>query len=476
MNFEAVIGLEIHVELKTKTKMFSSAPVAFGKEPNSCCMPLDLGFPGTLPTVNKEAVIYGIRVVIELHMDIDPELHFDRKNYFYSDLPQGYQITQNLRPIGSNGYVDLNTSNGIKRIEIERIHLEEDTCMQHHFRDYTLLDYNRAGVPLIEIVSRPNIRTGEEAQKYVEKIRSIVVFSDVSDGKMEEGSLRCDVNISLRPYGSDKFGTKVEIKNLNSTKFIQQAIDFEIERQSKLLLQNQTIRQETRRYDEAKRETILMRVKTDAVDYKYFPEPNITPIVLSDEFVNGAIKNCPELADSKINRYINEYSLSEYDASLLVNEKSVSEFFDEAAKLTKSYKLLANWINVDIASVLNKRNISINELNITPKSLVALISLIDSKEISNNQARDIFNKMIETGKDPLTIKNELGITSQISDESAIMELINETLNEFPQSIIDFKEGKSRALGFLVGQIMKKSHGKVNPKITSDLLLKELKER
>ena len=476
MNFEAVIGLEIHVELKTKSKMFSSAPVAFGKEPNTCCRPLDLGFPGTLPVVNKEAVVYAIRVANALHMDIDHELHFDRKNYFYSDLPKGYQITQNLRPIGSNGYLDLNTSRGVKHVEIERIHMEEDTCMQHHFRDYSLVDYNRAGVPLVEIVSRPDIRTGEEAQKYVEKIRSIVVFTGVSDGKMEEGSLRCDVNISLRPYGSDKFGTKVEIKNLNSTKFIQQAIDFEIERQSKLLLQNQCIQQETRRYDEAKRETVLMRVKTDAVDYKYFPEPNITPIALSNEFVEQAIAKCPELAESKVNRYMNEYGLSEYDASLLVNEKEVSEYFDEASKLTKSYKILANWINVDIASVLNKQALSIREIKISPKNLVDLIALVDSKEISNNQARDIFNKMLETGKDSATIKKELGIASQVSDESAIMELVNEVLNEFPQSIQDFKDGKDRALGFLVGQIMKKSHGKVNPKVTSDLLLKELRSR
>ena len=323
MNFEPVIGLEIHVELKTKSKMFSNAPVTYGKEPNTQTVPLDLAFPGTMPTVNKEAVIYAIRVSNALHMSIDHELHFDRKNYFYSDLPKGYQITQNLRPIGSNGYLEIEVGGIVKRIGIERLHIEEDTCKQLHFNDFTLLNYNRAGTPLVEIVSRPELRSGEEAMKYVEKIRSIVVYSDVSDGKMEEGSLRCDVNISLRPFGSEKFGTKVEIKNINSISYIQKAVDFEIARQTKMLLNNEPIRQETRRYDSAKDETILMRVKTDAVDYKYFPEDNITPIKLSDEFVNDAINSCPELADSKVNRYINQYGLSAYDASLLIADKDV---------------------------------------------------------------------------------------------------------------------------------------------------------
>ena len=476
MNFEPVIGLEIHVELKTKSKMFSSAPVTYGKEPNTQVAPLDMGFPGTLPTVNKEAVIYAIRVSNALHMDIDHELHFDRKNYFYSDLPKGYQITQNLRPIGSNGYLEIEVEGKKKKIGIERLHIEEDTCKQLHFADFTLLNYNRAGTPLVEIVSRPELRSGEEAMKYVEKIRSIVVYSDVSDGKMEEGSLRCDVNISLRPFGSEKFGTKVEIKNINSISYIQKAVDFEIERQTKMLLANEPIRQETRRYDSQKNETILMRVKTDAVDYKYFPEDNITPIKLSDKFVEDAIASCPELAESKMNRYINEYGLNEYDASLLIADKDVSSYFDEVAKYSKAYKLIANWINVDVASYLNKNFKAIADFEMPAKNLAELVALVECKDVNSNQAREIFAEMLKDNVSAKEAKEKLGISSQISDSDFVMNVINQVLDENPQAIVDFKEGKGRALGFLVGQVMKKTQGKVNPKLTNDLLTEELKKR
>ena len=476
MNFEPVIGLEIHVELKTKSKMFSNAPVTYGKEPNTQTAPLDLAFPGTMPTVNKEAVIYAIRVSNALHMKIDHELHFDRKNYFYSDLPKGYQITQNLRPIGSDGYLEIEVDGKIKRIGIERLHIEEDTCKQLHFADFTLLNYNRAGTPLVEIVSRPELRSGEEAMKYVEKIRSIVVYSDVSDGKMEEGSLRCDVNISLRPFGSEKFGTKVEIKNINSISYIQKAVDFEIARQTKMLLNNEPIRQETRRYDSAKDETILMRVKTDAVDYKYFPEDNLTPIKLSDEFVEDAIASCPELADKKQKRYINEFGLSEYDSSLLLADKDVSMYFDEVVKFTKAYKIAANWVNVDVASYLNKNFLTIKDFPLSPAVLAELVNLVSSNDVNSNQAREIFAKMISDKISAKEAKEKLGITSQISDTDFVSKIINEVLEENPQAIVDYKEGKGRALGFLVGQVMKKSQGKVNPKLTNELLLQELNKR
>ena len=476
MNFEPVIGLEIHVELKTKSKMFSAAPVLFGAEPNTLICPLDIAFPGTLPVVNKEAVRYAIRVCNALHMSIDQELHFDRKNYFYSDLPKGYQITQQDRPIGSEGYLEIEVGGKTKRINIERLHMEEDTCKQLHFSTFTLLDYNRAGTPLIEIVSKPEIRSGEEAMKYVEKIRSIVVFSGVSDGKMEEGSLRCDVNISLRPFGSDKFGTKVEIKNINSISHIQRAVDFEIERQTKLLLNNEPVRQETRRYDDTTRETILMRVKTSAVDYKYFPEANILPIKLSDEFVKEAIESCPELADSKVARYKNEYGLNDYDASLLIQDKDISTYFDEASKLTKSYKLLANWVNVDVNGYLNKNNLKINDFPVNAKQLAELVDLVASNDVSSNQARDIFAKMCTDKIGAQEAKKALGIVSQVSDNDFILKVINEVLDEFPNSIVDYKQGKDRALGFMIGQVMKKTQGKVNPKLTSDLLLEELKKR
>lgn len=476
MEFEPVIGLEIHVELKTKSKMFSNGPVLFGAEPNTLVVPLDMGFPGTMPVVNKEAVIYAIRVSNALHMKIDHELHFDRKNYFYSDLPKGYQITQNLRPIGSDGYLEIEVDGKTKRINIERLHMEEDTCKQLHFNTFTLLDYNRAGTPLVEIVSRPDIRSGEEAMKYVEKIRSIVVFSEVSDGKMEEGSLRCDVNISLREKGTEPFGTKVEIKNINSISHIQRAVDFEIARQSKILNEGGTIAQETRRYDDAKRETILMRVKTDAVDYKYFPEPNITPIALSDEFVEDAIKNCPELADSKKVRYMNEYGLNEYDATQLLIDKDLSNYYDELTKYSKQYKLLANWVNVDINGYLNKNNITVLNFSLKPQELASLVEMVAKNTISSNQAKEIFNKMISDNLTALEAKKALGISEQISDNEFIIKVINEVLDEFPNSIVDYKEGKGRALGFMIGQVMKKTQGKVNPKLTNDLLLEELKKR
>ena len=476
MEFEPVIGLEIHVELKTKSKMFSNGPVLFGQEANTLIAPLDMAFPGTLPTVNKQAVIYAIRVSNALHMSIDHELHFDRKNYFYSDLPKGFQITQNLRPIGSEGYLEIELNGSKKRINIERLHMEEDTCKQLHFNTFTLLDYNRAGTPLIEIVSKPEMRSGEEAMKYVEKIRSIVVFSDVSDGKMEEGSLRCDVNISLRPKGSDIFGKKVEIKNINSISYIQKAVDFEIERQSKILNEGGEVIQETRRYDDAKKETILMRVKTDSVDYKYFPEPNITPIKLSDEFVKEAIESCPELADHKKERYMGEFGLNDYDASQLIMEKAISDYYDEASKHTKAYKILANWVLTDVNGYLNKNNITIDKFVVSPAHLAELVEMFNKSEISSTQAKEIFAKMISDNMSAADAKKALGIATQISDNDFIIKVINEVLDEFPNSVTDFKEGKGRAIGFMIGQVMKKTQGKVNPKLTNDLLIEELKKR
>lgn len=476
MIFEPVIGLEIHVELKTKSKMFSNGPVTYGKDANTQTVPLDLAFPGTLPTVNRQGVIYAIRVCHALHMKIDNELHFDRKNYFYSDLPKGFQITQDKRPIGSDGYLTIKIDGKEKKIGIERLHIEEDTCKQLHFKDFTLLNYNRAGTPLVEIVSRPEMRSGEEAMKYVEKIRSIVVFSNVSDGKMEEGSLRCDVNVSIREKGSETFGTKVEIKNINSISYIQKAIDFEVARQAKILEEGGKVIQETRRYDDAKKETISMRLKTDAVDYKYFPEANITPIKLSDKFIEDAINSCPELADSKLERYISKFGLNDYDASLLVSDKDISEYYDECTKYSNSYKLLANWVNVDVLGYLNKNNIAISEFPMSPEHLAGLVNLVAKNDISSNQAREVFAKMIEEKVDASKAKQILGISSQISDENLVLDVIKEVLEENPQAIVDYKEGKGRALGFLIGQVMKKTQGKVNPKLTNDLLLEELKRR
>lgn len=476
MNFEAVIGLEIHVEQKTKSKMFSAAPDGFSREPNTEIAPLDMGYPGTLPVVNKQAVINAIRVANALHMTIDHTLYFDRKNYFYSDLPKGYQITQQNRPIGKNGYVDIETEEGIKRIGIERIHMEEDTCKQLHLMDYTLLDYNRAGVPLVEIVSLPEMRSGTEAMKYAEAIRNIVVYSGTSDGKMEEGSLRCDTNVSIRPIGQKEFGTKVEIKNINSFKNIEAAIDYEVARQSKLLLSGQKVVQETRRYDEGSGRTVMMRLKSDAVDYKYFCEPNITPIKLSDEFVDEAIATCPELYEAKKKRYVAS-GLSATDADIILADKKMASYFEEGAKKVVAAKDFANFLIVEINGYLNKTGHTIDSLSLKPETLAEIVLLQEKGGLSHKQCADILSKVLEDPSLSVTnAKESLHIVAQVSDSGAIMAFVNDVLSANPQSITDFKAGKDRALGFLVGQVMKASHGKVNPAEVSRLLQEELKKR
>lgn len=475
MNFEAVIGLEIHVQQKTKSKMFSSAPNSFSRDPNTQVAPLDMAFPGTMPVVNKQAVINAIRVANALHMEIDHTLYFDRKNYFYSDLPKGFQITQQRRPIGKNGYVMVDTPNGKKRIGIERIHMEEDTCKQEHFMDYSLLDYNRAGVPLCEIVSLPEISNGVEAREYAEAIRNIVVYSGTSDGKMEEGSMRCDTNISLRPYGQKEFGTKVEIKNINSFKNIELAIEYEMKRQSQLLLQGIKIQQETRRWDEASGKTVLMRVKTDAVDYKYFCEPNITPIHLSDEFVQDAIDTCPELYDSKKERYL-KAGLSDADANVILANPKMAAYFEEGLAKVSNAKDLANFLIVEINSYLNKNEIAIENLKLSPLTLGEIVSYQEKGGLSHKQCTDILSKVLEEGCSPEEAKNALHIVAQVSDSSVIMGFVTEVLDKNPQSIQDFKNGNQRVLGFLVGQIMKASHGKVNPAEVSKTLRQELDKR
>ncbi len=470
MNFEAVIGLELHVQMKTKSKMFSSTPVSFGEKPNTMVKVYDMAFPGSMPIVNKQAVINAIRVSNALHMTIDDTLCFDRKNYFYSDLAKGFQITQHERPIGSNGYLDIDN----KRIRLERLHIEEDTCKQIHLGDYSLLDYNRSGIPLLEIVTLPDMRNGKEAMKLVEKIRSIVTFLDVSDGKMEEGSLRCDVNISIREVGSDRLGPKVEIKNLNSISNVQKAIDYEIERQKQLFLEGKNIVQDTRRFDEKNKKTVAMRFKTDSIDYKYFREPNIPPIKLSKEFIQNAIETSPELAEAKYERYL-AMGLSKYDASLLVQDKDVSNYFDEAIETKASNKLLVNWIFGDIHAILNKENISIKQFIVSPKHLGELVLMIENGIVSNKQGREIFMEMLKNNDSPKELIKSMG-REMISDENVIKEMVIETINNNPQSVIDYKKGKDRAVAYLVGQIMKKSQGRANPSLTNKLIQEELRRR
>ena len=474
MRYEAVIGLEIHVEMNTKSKMFSSAPVSHDDIPNTNVNIIDMGFPGVMPTVNKQAVINAIRVCHALNMEIEGTLIFDRKNYFYSDLPKGYQITQHFRPIGRNGYIIIKTKNGEKKIRIDKVQLEEDSCKQVHSKNHTFLDFNRAGVPLIEIVTSPDIKSGEEAATYIESIKSIVSFLGVSDGKMEKGSLRCDTNVSVKPLGSEVNGTKVEIKNVNGTNNIARAIDYEIKRQISLLESGKKVPQETRRYDENKKETFLMRVKADDVDYKYFTDANIVPIKLGDKFIKDAIVTSPELAEQRYHRY-KSLGLSDYDAGLLVADVDTSNYYDEAVKTGCNPKLLANWILVDIQSVLNKNSIEIEHFKISPQILSKLIKLVEDGQISNKQAREIFSKMLENDIDPNKILEESGI-SQISDEKLLRDVIQEVLDNNEKSISDFKNGKDRALGYLVGQVMQKTNGKANPTLAAQLVLEEIKRR
>ena len=476
MNFEAVIGLEIHVEMKTKSKMFSASPNSFSRNPNTEITPFDMAYPGTMPLVNKQAVVNAIRVANALHMTIDPLVRFDRKNYFYSDLPKGFQITQQFHPIGRDGYLDVKGKNGeTKRIRIERIHMEEDTCKQLHFADYSLLDYNRAGVPLVEIVSLPDMRNGTEAMHYVEAIRTIVLYSGTSDGKMEEGSLRCDVNVSIRPYGSEEFGTKVELKNLNSTKNIETALDYEIARQSACLLSGVPVQQETRRFDEASGKTVLMRVKTDAVDYKYFPEPNIVPIRLSEEFVQKAIDTCPELYDAKKARYVSA-GLSETDADILLANMDMALYFEKAiAKNEKLAKVIANFLIVEANSYLNKNGISMKEFPLPPETLGEIASM-QNDGYTHKQCADIFFYCLENNVGAEEARLAKHIEKQVSDDGAVLGFVSAVLDANPQSVADFKAGKDRAKGFLIGQVMKAAKGKVNPAAVAKVMAEELAKR
>lgn len=474
MNFETVIGIEIHCELKTKTKMFSSAPVSFNEVANTCVNEIDLGHPGVLPCVNEEAVRMSLKACKALGLQIEPLIRFDRKNYYYSDLPKGFQITQQFHPIGENGYIDIEVEGETRRIGITRLHMEEDTAKQFHYDFGTMIDYNRAGTPLVEIVSEPDMRNGKEAAAYVEKLRSILYYLDVSDVKMEEGSMRCDVNISLRPLGTSEYGVKCEIKNLNSISNVQKAIEFEIARQSSILLSGGVVKQETRRYDEAKKETVSMRSKEGSVDYKYFPEPNIFPIQLSPSFIEDTFNQMPELPDQKLERLIKVNGLSAIEANQLISDKALVNYFDEVMQYTNNAKAVCNWILVELLAALNKANKSMSDNTLKAEYLGDMIKLIEEGQISGKQAKAVFEAMLE-GHEPKQYVKEHNMV-QLSDTTALMALINETLSENEQSIIDYKAGKDNALKYLVGQIMKKSRGQANPVVTNKLLLEELAKR
>ncbi len=474
MEFEPVIGVEIHVELKTKSKMFSSAPCSFGEAPNSETVPYDLAFPGTMPVVNREAIAFGIKVVTALNMTLDHTMYFDRKNYFYPDLPKGYQITQQFRPIGKNGYVVIETSKGERRIRVEQAHLEEDTAKQIHLSDISLLNFNRCGTPLIEIVSEPDMRSGEEAMKYVEAIREIVTYLGVSDGKMENGSMRCDINISLREKGVEKFGTKCECKNLNTIANIKSAVDYEIKRQTEILSNGGIVEQETRRYDESKKQTVLMRKKTDAVDYKYFREPNIVPIDLDDGFIYDAINSMNKLPN-EYRKDFREIGLNDYQIEELLKDQKFAIYFEECLSLgVKDPVTLLNLLNGDVTAWLNKNECTLDDVKFSKENLIYLSDALSSGKINSKQGKEVIALMLDEGRKPKDVIEEKGF-EQISDSSEIDKIVSEVLAANQQSVSDYKNGKDRALGYLVGQVMKLSKGKANPSVAKEKLVAILGE-
>lgn len=472
-NYQVTIGIEIHCELKTRTKMFSGAPVHFGDRANTNTSAIDLALPGTLPCVNKEAVRLAIKACTGLQCTIDPLIRFDRKNYYYSDLPKGFQITQQFYPIGRDGAVTIQTEEGPKTVRIERIHMEEDTAKQFHKDTGTYIDFNRAGTPLIEIVSRPDMHSAQEAAAYVEALRRILFYLNVSDVKMEEGSMRCDINISLSD-DPNRLGTKVEIKNLNSIANVQKAVQAEIERQSALLDARETIEQATRRYDEPSKSTVLMRKKEGNVDYKYFPEPNIFPVQLSAEWIEEVQNSLEELPEKRLARFQQQYGLNDYDASVLVNDRDMADYYESVMETAKEAKKAANWVIGETSAWLNRNNLTFASNPARAADLAGLVNLIEAGTISGKQAKEVFEEVMQ-GKKPDDVIKEKGM-EQVSDEGALVEMINQVLDANPQSIEDFKNGKNRAVGYLMGQLMKVSKGKANPKLANGLLMTELGKR
>ena len=468
------VGIEVHCELKTNTKIFSNSVNGYGQMANALTNVVDLGYPGTLPTLNKEVLNLAIKAALILNCKIRPKMHFDRKNYFYPDNPKNYQITQAETPIGYDGYVEIEVNGKKKKIEIEEMHIEEDTCKSTHRGTKTLLDFNRAGVPLIEIVTKPCMESGEEAKLYLEKLRELLFYSDVSDCKIEEGSMRADANVSIRKEVSDPYGTKAEIKNIGSISNVKLSIDKEIERQSKLYDKGETFLPQTRRFDSKLNDTVLMRVKETGNDYRYFPDPDLVAIKLSEEYIENIKKSLPELPESRKQRYLEEYKLSEKDANIITSSKYLSDLFEGATKICNNPKAVNNWIISDISRILNETEMEPIEIPFDSKQLAKLVMLIDKGTISSSIAKKVLVEMFEHPRDPEDIIDEKGWV-QISDEGAIKDLVLKILEANPQSVADYKGGKDRALGYLVGQAMKETRGKANPQMLNKMFLEELKK-
>ncbi len=473
-DYELVIGLEVHCELSTKTKIFCSCSTEFGGEPNTHCCPICMAMPGTLPVLNEKVVEYAVKAGLATNCRISQNSKNDRKNYFYPDLPKAYQISQFDMPLCIGGYVNIETDEGEKKIRLTRIHIEEDAGKLNHdeYGRGSFVDLNRAGVPLIEIVSEPDLRSSKEVESYLRKLKSILEYIEVSDCKMQEGSLRADVNVSVRKKGQTEFGTRTEMKNMNSFRSIVRAIEYESERQIEEVENGNQIIQETLRWDDVSGKTFPMRDKEDAQDYRYFPDPDLVAIRLSDEYIENIRKNLPELPESRKKRYMEEYSLPEKDANFVTASKYYSNLFDKAVEICKEPKAVSNWIMSDIARILNEKEEEPDAIPFTGEDLGELVSLINKGTISSSIAKKVLEEMFNNPNKPSKIIEEKGWI-QISDEGAIKEVVEKILAANPQSIADYKAGKDRALGFLVGQAMKETKGKANPGMLNKMFLEEL---
>ena len=470
-NYIPTIGIEVHVELKTNTKIFSPSTNGYGQMANSLINPIDLGYPGTLPTVNKEVVNLAIKAAKILNCNIRHEMHFDRKNYFYPDNPKNFQITQSRTPIGYDGYVEIEVGGQKKRIEIEEMHIEEDTCKSTHRGNKTLLDFNRAGVPLIEIVTKPCISSSTEAKLYLEKLKELLFYCDVSDCKMEEGSMRCDANVSVRKNESDPYGTKCEIKNIGSISNVGISIEKEIIRQTRLLESGETFKAQTRRYDDKLGDTVLMRVKETGNDYRYFPEPDIPYLYVTDEMIKEVEKTIPMLPDERRKVYI-EKGVSEINANKLVQNKPLSDYFNTMLDENTNFKTASNLLLGDISAYLNKTEKQITETTLTKERLLELISKIEDGSLTSKNLKDILETILESTKSIEEIIKDSGI-SNITDDTAIREIIKTIIANNPATVADYKAGHDRALKFFMGQVMKETKGSANPKLATDILKEEL---
>ncbi len=475
-DYEVIIGLEVHSELSTKTKIFCSCPTGFGAEPNTHICPICTAMPGTLPVLNEKVVEYAVKAGLATNCEIARQSKNDRKNYFYPDLPKSYQISQYDKPLCEHGYVNIDVDGKEKKIGITRIHIEEDAGKLNHddLQGGALVDLNRAGVPLIEIVSEPDMRSSREAEEYLKKIKSILEYIEVSDCKMEEGSLRADVNVSVRKKGDTKFGTRTETKNMNSFRSIVREIEYEIDRQIDILENGGTVEQETLRWDDVSGKTFPMRNKENSEDYRYFPEPDLVAINLSEEYIENIKNNLPELPESRKRRYLEEYKLSEKDAGIITSSRYLSDLFEDTIKVCDNPKAVNNWIISDISRILNEEEMDAKDIPFTAEELGKLIILIDKGTISSSIGKKVLEELFENPQDPEKIIKEKGWI-QISDEGAIKEVVSKILEANPQSIADYKAGKDRALGFLVGQAMKETKGKANPKMLNQMFLEELKK-